>query len=192
MFGTPLTESCIAQIYQLIEYLSKSEPSNQNPYLITVVFTSSPLWLSEADSTNLIAFKQWTSVLSAICPLTLINTFPLFWIVWMACTKEKDKFWEWVSTQINKPTGLEQSNVWRFYWPIPTCSYVLRSACGGSVSSAGEQCPAAIPEGAPQQRDRCRPGVRRLSPQWRGHAAQDFPGRVARAPAHTQTLPRTP
>lgn len=27
VFGTPLTESCIAQIYQLIEYLTKSESS---------------------------------------------------------------------------------------------------------------------------------------------------------------------
>lgn len=27
MFGSPLTESCIAQIYQLIEYLTKSESS---------------------------------------------------------------------------------------------------------------------------------------------------------------------
>lgn len=33
VFGTPLTESCIAQIYQLIEYLTKSESSKYNPPL---------------------------------------------------------------------------------------------------------------------------------------------------------------
>lgn len=30
VFGSPLTESCIAQIYQLIEYLTKSESAQKN------------------------------------------------------------------------------------------------------------------------------------------------------------------
>lgn len=30
VFGTPLTESCIAQIYQLVEYLTKSKSSKKN------------------------------------------------------------------------------------------------------------------------------------------------------------------
>ena len=37
VFGTPLTESCIAQIYQLIEYLSKSKPTEQNPLILFIL-----------------------------------------------------------------------------------------------------------------------------------------------------------
>lgn len=63
-----------------------------------------------------------------------------------------------------------------------------RSSRGGSVPRTGQQCEAAGAARAPPQRCGRGPAWRRLSPQRRGLASQELPGRAARASSHTPTF----